>query len=78
MDGNIPPRDILILWDSLGFDFDFDKTMAAYTEEGRIAMAEYRARQSRTPSEEERFEARAAFGAGVEVVDIISGRSYTT
>ena len=27
---------------------------------------------------EERFEARAAFGPGVEVVDIITGRRYTT
>ncbi len=39
---------------------------------------EYRRRQPSVPSDEERFEARAAFGAGVEVVDVLSGRRFTT
>jgi len=41
-------------------------------------LAEYRRQQAATPSAEERFEARAAFGEGVEVVDVISGRRFVT
>lgn len=41
-------------------------------------LAEYRRRQPAEPTSEERAEARAAFGSGEEVVDVLSGRRYTT
>lgn len=42
-------------------------------------LAEYReARKNHTPSAEEMFEMRAAFGPGAEVVDIITGQVYRT
>ena len=45
------------------------------------SLAEYRAAQSQRSLEqiaEERFEARAAMGPGVEMVNIITGERYTT
>ena len=50
----------------------------AYVEQ---SLAEYRtAQQNRTPEEiaEQRFESRAAMGPGVEMVNIITGETYTT
>jgi len=41
-------------------------------------FARYKARQPAEPSSEERYEALAAFGPGVEVVDAITGRTFTT
>lgn len=46
--------------------------------ENRRFIEEYRRRQPAEPSAEERAEARAAFGPGAEVVDIFSGRRFTT
>jgi hypothetical protein len=42
------------------------------------AMAAYRASQPAVPSEEEQYEMRAAFGAGKEVVDVVTGRKWKT
>ena len=50
---------------------------AAEQAEVSLFLAEYR-RSARAPSAEERCEARAAFGRGVRVVDVLSGRRYTT
>jgi hypothetical protein len=55
-----------------------ERQQRAYDEELEKFLTDYRKRQPARPSAEERFEARAAFGPGVEVVDIISGRRYTT
>jgi hypothetical protein len=41
-------------------------------------FAEYRRRQPAAPSAEEQYEMRAAFGEGVEIVNVISGRRWTT
>ena len=44
-------------------------------------LAEYReAQQNRTPEQiaEERYEARAAMGPGVEMVNMFTGETYTT
>ena len=41
-------------------------------------FAEYRKNQPAEPGAEERFEALAAHGPGVELVDVISGRRFTT
>jgi hypothetical protein len=42
------------------------------------SIERYRANQPAEPSDEERAEARAAHGPGVELVDAITGRRYTT
>jgi len=41
-------------------------------------LADYRRRQPATPSAEEALELRAAFGPGETVVDVLSGRRWTT
>jgi len=46
----------------------------AFLEEYRIAQLNRTAEQIR----EERFEARAAMGPGVEMVNIVTGEKYTT
>ncbi len=50
-----------------------ENTKAARDEEVSRELEEYR-RNYKGPSEEELYEMRAAFGAGTEVVDIITGR----
>ena len=45
--------------------------------EDRIALEAY-ARNYKGPSDEERFEARAAFGAGVKLVNVFTGTEWTT
>ena len=56
-------------------------TLSAREEYVERTMAEYRvAQQNRTPEQiaEERFEARAAHGPGVEIVNIFTGERFTT
>lgn len=48
----------------------------ARAQETRKFLENYRANY-RGPSEEEMFEARAAFGAGAEVVNVFTGHTYT-
>jgi hypothetical protein len=45
--------------------------------EDRIAIEAYR-KNYRGPSQEEIFEARAAFGAGQKVFNVLTGTEYTT
>ena len=51
---------------------------AAYDKETSDFLARYRAANSSGPSSEERSEARAAFGPGVELVNVFTGRRWTT
>lgn len=52
---------------------------AAYDTETSRFISKYRASQAaRAPSAEEQFEMRAAFGPGVDVVDVLSGRRHRT
>lgn len=51
---------------------------AAYEAFLKAFAKAYRKRQPKRPSAEEHFEARAAFGPRVKVVDVISGRKFTT
>jgi hypothetical protein len=44
--------------------------------EDRRAIENYR-KNYRGPSDEERFEARAAFGPGARVVNVLTGHAYT-
>ncbi len=75
---NVPPTDVLNLWQFMGFNFDMDASLVAQKADLQDFLADYRANQPSTPSAEERFEARAALGAGVEVVNFITGRKFTT
>jgi hypothetical protein len=52
---------------------------AAYDKHLGWFLAAYReARKNYVPSAEERYEMRAAFGPGEEVVDVITGQRFTT
>lgn len=52
--------------------------VAAYEADLVKDLEAYRKARSGPPSDEEIFEMRAAFGPGVEVVDVISGRRVRT
>lgn len=50
---------------------------AADRSHTKAFLAEYRkSRANRVLSDEERFEMRAAFGAGAEVVDVVTGQKF--
>jgi hypothetical protein len=52
---------------------------AAYSAYCEKVVAEYRAARRNAPvSDEEAFEMRAAFGPGVEVVNVLTGRKHRT
>lgn len=76
--GQVPPQEILDLWVHLGFQFDVGACRAVQREEQAAFLAEYRRARAGGPTDEERFEARAAHGPGVELVDVITGRGWTT
>jgi hypothetical protein len=64
--------------DAHGLPIDLDAQVAAKTSEDAAAIAAYVRNQPAIPSAEERYEMEAAFGPGVKVVDVFSGRTYTT
>lgn len=70
--GSVPPQDILDLWAHLKKPFNLEASVAAREEELTKFLAEYRA-NARPPSDEEIHEMRAAFGPGIEVVNVITG-----
>jgi hypothetical protein len=53
-------------------------TAIARREHTERTLDEYRRHQPPQPSEEERAQARAAHGPGVDLVDVITGRRFTT
>ena len=59
------------------WEFDRDAQEAARDEETQAFLKEYRENYT-VPSEEERFEARAAHGEGVTLVNIFTGHRWTT
>lgn len=75
---NVPPTDVLELWQFMGFNFDMEDSLVAQKADLQSFLTDYRANQPSTPSAEERFEARAAFGSGVEIVNVITGSKFTT
>ncbi len=74
---NVPPTDVLDLWKFMGFNFDMDASLVAQKADLQAFLADYRANDT-GPTDEDRFEARAAFGSGVEIVNCITGRKFTT
>lgn len=74
---NVPFDDMLQEFFKAGL---IDNQTVANSNEARAQdtskfLAAYRANY-RGPSDEEKFEARAAFGAGATVVNVITGTSY--
>lgn len=77
----VPPRDSLAeMLELRGItQAEHDASVATERAETAEFLAAYRkADAERVVSDEERFEMRAAFGPGVEVVNIISGRVTRT
>lgn len=75
--GNVPPTDILNFWNFIGFDFDYDKTIQTQQKETEDFLGSY-TRNQKTPSAEELFEMQTAFGKGVDIIDVASGKHYRT
>lgn len=71
----VPPKDILELWDYIGKDFDIDKSLHASHIETTEFLKQYRESQkNREYTDEEMHEMRAAFGEGTTVVNAITGK----
>ncbi len=74
----VPPADAIL---SYGIDKLPNFSKQAHDEardaETQAFLADYRKRMENwQPSEEERCEMRAAYGAGAEVVNVITGKKY--
>lgn len=75
--GNTVPMDIC----ELGNWVYLEEQKEARQDEVQLAILRYKqAQRNRTPEEieEQRFEARAAMGPGVVMVNVITGERYTT
>jgi hypothetical protein len=75
---NVPFDDMLEAFQQLGWitQQERDNSRAARNADTARFLADYR-KNYRGPSEEELFEARAAFGEGATVVNVITGDRYT-
>lgn len=82
--GRVPPMDVVAFAahlntiGSLHQTVSVDASAAARDAETSAFLAEYRAARANGPTAEERFEARAAFGPGVDLVDVVTGRKWRT
>jgi len=73
----VPPTDILDLWAHLGFEFAYWGSVNTQKKETQEFINAYCAHYQ-GPSDEERFEARAAHGPGVKLVNALTGTGFTT
>lgn len=79
--GSVPPKEHVAEAAARGFVVNVAACDAARDADFKQFMVAYRDRRAqRSPEEiaEERFEMRAAFGEGVEVVDVFSGERMRT
>lgn len=80
----VPPGDVLAFADYLAHvegslpTFSLAKTVETGDAETAAFLEAYRRNQPAEPTPEERVEARAAHGPGVELVDVITGRRFVT
>jgi hypothetical protein len=76
----VPPEDVVEAMAARGLVSAFEVAACECARERELAafVAEYRLTQPPVPSREEQYELEAAFGKGTEVVDVISGRKWTT
>lgn len=73
----VPPADVVEFFAYLDEAIDVDACAAARDADTAAFLAEYRAIYT-GPSDEERAEARAAMGPGVEMVNVVTGHRWTT
>lgn len=74
----VPPDEVLVLALELGKPIDLAACREARSKDLRAFIADYRARRADEPTAEERLEARAAFGEGATVVNVLTGRRWRT
>lgn len=72
--GRVPPADIIALAAHITMPINVAACTKARDEETAAFLAEYRKNNDRQMTAEERFEARATFGKGTTVVNLITGR----
>lgn len=77
VNGRVPFDDMLLRLAGQGLVFDLERSRAARRAEDLAFLAQARLRP-RDDSQEARFERRAAFGPGQEVVDLATGHTYRT
>jgi hypothetical protein len=71
---SVPPQDILELWKYEGKDFDYVKSVEERQAEMRKSIEEYKKQmENYSPTAEELFQMRSAFGEGATVVNAITG-----
>ncbi len=75
--GRVPPADIIDFWAWLGLPVNVAACHAKRDAEIARFLDEYRANAT-PPTTEQKAEARAAFGSGIRVVNVITGKSFTT
>lgn len=74
--GRVPPSDIIDLAIYAGIEFDGAKTAGAAADDMKAFLADYKEGRKNMTAEqkrEEAYERRAAFGPGVELVDVLTG-----
>ena len=72
---NVPFEDMLRGFETLGFEFDMQASIAARNKDTQEFLANYR-RNPPTYSAEHLAEMRAAFGPGETVVNVITGQKF--
>ena len=78
---DVPPADIVEAMAEVDPTISVEYSAMVRKSQTREAIENYkRARANRTPEQvaEEAFEVRAAFGPGVEVVDVLTGERVTS
>lgn len=76
---SVPPDDLLVQF--IDDEETLRRCVRARAMDSRVSIARYKARQkNRTPEQKaaERRNARAAFGEGEKVVNVLTGESFTT
>jgi hypothetical protein len=79
--GNAMPEDCAMFAEFLGLPVKIEQQRKAIAEEARASFDVYRAARANMTAEqraEEAAERRAAFGPGVEVVDVLTGETFRT
>lgn len=69
----VPPKEVLELWQYLEKPFDYEKSLKVLKEERDAFLDEYRKRMANhVPSQEELYEMTAAFGPSAKVVNVFA------
>lgn len=76
--GNVPPAECVLLAAHIGLPINVGACSRARGADVDRFLAAYRQANANGPSDEERFAARAAFGAGASVVNVVTGFRFRT